>query len=389
MPVDTYDAVIAGGGLSGLSLVAHMAGGGWQGRNVLLVNDPATTAVSAWAYWSTGAGLLDPAASRQFRRLAVHSAGLSRVLPLAGDLRYQVVRRDDLRRMVEDLVRACPGFRLRDGHVDAIRQRPDGAEVVVDGRTVRAAWAFDATGLAAPGAAGGVPPAARIAFAGWRVACERAVFVPDTATLFDFRLAATGRARFAYLIPDTPRRGLVEFVEFVPPGGAVPDTGSAWRALQGYLGGVLHAGAVRPVPVEAAAVPLVPSVPPRRGRVLPIGARAGLIKASTGYGYRRIQLDSAAIVASLVRHGHPLAGYRPRQRYRLLDALLLDAIAADPAQLEVAFARLFSANPPERVLRFLDERAGPYTLARLVASLPPGPYLRAAARAVTRTSRRP
>lgn len=39
--------------------------------------------------------------------------------------------------------------------------------------------------------------------------------------------------------------------------------------------------------------------------VVPIGARAGRVRASTGYGYDRIQWHSAAIARSLVRHGHP------------------------------------------------------------------------------------
>jgi Lycopene cyclase protein/Squalene/phytoene synthase len=115
----------------------------------------------------------------------------------------------------------------------------------------------------------------------------------------------------------------------------------------------------------------------RHGRVLDIGARGGLIKASTGYGYPRIQRDSAAIAASLRRYGHPFALPRPRRRHRLLDAVLLDVLDRDPGQIEQAFARLFTANPAERVLRFLDEQTGILDELWLVASLPAAPYLRA------------
>jgi lycopene beta-cyclase len=116
-----------------------------------------------------------------------------------------------------------------------------------------------------------------------------------------------------------------------------------------------------------------------RGHVLTIGARAGLIKASTGYAYARIQRDSAAIAASLVRHGHPFAIPPSRRRHRFLDAVLLAVLDRDPAQLPRAFARLFATNPAERVLRFLDEDTGVPEELRLIASLPPVPYVRALA----------
>jgi hypothetical protein len=45
----------------------------------------------------------------------------------------------------------------------------------------------------------------------------------------------------------------------------------------------------------------------------------------------------------------------------------------------VAFARLFARNPAERVLSFLDETSTIGDDLRIMASLPPGPFLRALA----------
>ena len=47
------------------------------------------------------------------------------------------------------------------GHVDDVRDRGDDAEVVVDGRTVRADWVFDSVRAEAGGAVD-----ARLAFTG-------------------------------------------------------------------------------------------------------------------------------------------------------------------------------------------------------------------------------
>jgi lycopene beta-cyclase len=150
--------------------------------------------------------------------------------------------------------------------------------------------------------------------------------------------------------------------------------------LAGYLSGVLRAGDHVVRRTESAVLPLRVSPPKRRdGHVLTIGARGGLVKASTGYAYRRIQRDSAAIARSLVRNGHPFDLPPPARRHRFLDSVLLDVLDRDPRQLERAFARLFLRNPAERVLRFLDEGSTVGAELRLIATMPPAPYLRAAA----------
>jgi lycopene beta-cyclase len=361
------DAVIAGGGLSGLSLAAHLATGGWADRRVLIVDDPARTPpATRWGFWSAGTDLLDAAVSRTYRQVRIQAGGVDRVLPL-GRYRYRVVHRPDLYRVVRALVATRPGYRFVAGRVTRI----DDAEVTIDGRTVHADWVFDSVTAPPPG----TPADARLAFSGWEVRCARPVFDPDTPVLFDFRTPQQDSARFVYVLPDDPYRALVELTAFVPRHASPPTTAERTGALAGYLA---IAGEYTILRTESAVLPLR-SRPPARGsgRVLRIGARGGLVKASTGYAFQRIQRDSAAIVESLARHGHPFALPQTRPRYRLLDAVLLDVLRREPARLEEAFARLFTANPAERVLRFLDEDTRVPDEARLIATLPPAPYLRA------------
>jgi lycopene beta-cyclase len=373
---DRFDAVIAGGGLSGLSLAAHLAAGGWQDRSVLVVDDAsARPGAVCWGFWSAGPGLLDAAVSRTYRQVRVHAGGASRVLSL-GRYAYRLVRRPDLTRLVTGLLEPCQGYRIRAGRVLSVRDGPDAAQVVVDGYPVSASWAFDSVSAGPPDAT----VDARLAFTGWEVECARPVFDPDTPVLFDFRTPQAGRARFVYVLPDDAHRALVEFTEFVPRSAAPPGPATRDAALAEYLSAVLDCGEHRVLRAESAVLPLRVDRPrPASGRVLPIGAAGGLIKASTGYGYQRIQRHSAAITASLTRHGHPFDTPPQRRRYRLLDAVLLEVLDRDPGQLERAFARLFAANPAERVLRFLDEDSRLRDEARLIASMPPGPYLRAVA----------
>ncbi|MGE5828907.1 MAG: lycopene cyclase family protein [Micromonosporaceae bacterium] len=381
---DRFDAVIAGGGLSGLSLAAHLARLGWGDRSVLVVDDEqARPSARCWGYWSAGRGLLEAAVARRYEHVQVHAAGVSRRLPL-GRYRYHVVRRPDLRTVVDSMVEGCPDFELRSGRVEHVGADADGATVSIDGESVRAGWVFDSVSAAAAV----TPVDAWLAFTGWQLRADRPVFDPTAPVLFDFRTAQAGGARFVYVLPDGPRQALVELTEFVPRAGTPASPAQRRAAVATYLDEVVGLAAYEVLHTESAVLPLhVSPVVRGRTRVVPIGAAAGLIKASTGYGYPRIQRDSAAIARSLVRYGHPFATPPVRRWYRLLDALLLDVLADDPAQLELAFARLFAANPPDRVLRFLDEASRLDQDLRIMASLPPVPYLRALARRVGRESR--
>lgn len=380
-----FDAVIAGGGLSGLSLAARLATGGWRHRRVLLVDDPAGEPTERWGFWSTGGGLLDAAVSQRYAQVRICAGGESRVLPL-GRYRYQVVRRPDLRRVVLELLGGCPGFTVRAGRVQRLETAAGAAVTTVDGEVVRSSWAFDSVTRPppAPGrarGAGGGQADVWLAFTGWEVDCARPAFRPDLPTLFDFRTSQAGTARFGYVLPEGRHRALVELTEFGPRHAGPPGAGAHRQALDRYLRDIVHSGQYTVRRAESAVLPLrVRPAGRRSGRILAIGARAGLIKASTGYAYERIQRDSAAIAASLDRREHPFDLPPPRPRHRLLDALLLDVFDRDPSTLERAFARLFAANPVERVLAFLDEDTGVPDELRLMATLPAAPYLRALAR---------
>jgi lycopene beta-cyclase len=365
-----FDALIAGGGLSGLSLAAHLAAGPWHDRKVLVVDDERRApSATAWASWSADPELLDAAVCRRFSRIRVHALGATRDVPL-GRYRYRLVRRADLRQAVRRLLRERPGFTLESGQVEIT---PDG-RALVDGRQVDASWVFDSVTRQPPG----LDADARLAFTGWRIQAPTPVFDPDTPILFDFRVPQGDGARFVYVLPDDETHALVELTEFVPRRATPPTADERSTALTQYLNQVLRIEQPTVLGTESAILPLRVRPPHRaHGRVVAIGARAGLVKASTGYAYERIQADSRAIAASLGRHGHPFATPETRRKYRLLDAVLLRVLDQDPSQLETAFARLFFGNPAERVLRFLDEHSPLRDDLRLIASLPPAPYLRA------------
>lgn len=390
--VDTVDALVVGGGASGLSLVCHLAAAGWHG-DVLLVDDGAVPPEApAWAYWSRGGGLLDGVASPGSDRLRVRGPGLDRTLDL-GPYRYRTITGPRLRRAADLLLAGAPGTRRMPGRVTEVRPDEDGALVRVDpldggaARTVRARWVFDSVG---PEIADPCPTdTPHLAFLGLRVECDEDVFDPAVPTLMDFRTDQSAGLAFLYVLPTSPRAALVEHTRFVVPDGRPrPEAGhhEALRRALADLGASHH----RVVGVERGTIPLHVAPPARPvGCVVPLGTRAGMVKASTGYGFDRIQRHSAHLARSLVRRGHPFDVPRPDRWHRALDALLLEVVRDEPEAVVGVFSRLFARNPAERVLAFLDEDTTLVQELLLFGTLPVAPYRRAVVRRLRRAERAP
>ena len=387
--VDTVDAVVVGGGASGLSLVCHLAAAGWHG-DVLLVDDGAVPPdAPAWAYWSRGEGLLDGAASPGSDRLRVRGPGLDRTFDL-GPYRYRTITGPRLRQAADLLLAGAPGTRQVPGRVTEVSQDGVGALVRVeplDGsapRTVRTRWVFDSVG---PEIAD--PPATtpHLEFVGHRVECDADVFDPAVPTLMDFRTDQSAGLAFLYVLPTSPRAALVEHTRFVVPGGRARPDADHQAALSRALAD-LGASHHRVVGVEQGTIPLHVAPPDRpAGCVVPLGTPAGMVKASTGYGYDRIQRHSAHIARSLVRRGHPFDVPGPDRWHRGLDALLLEVVRDEPEAVVAVFSRLFAKNPAERVLAFLDEDTTLLEELLLFCTLPVAPYRRAVVRRLRRAER--
>lgn len=376
---DDADVLIAGGGLSGMSLAAHLHHGGPPGLRILVVDDGSRPlAQRSWACWGHAPGLLDAAVERRFDALRVRTAGAERRLRLDA-YTYQVVTGRRLETVVRRLTmspRAAPGpagatIFIR-GRIESVEDSPRGpARVTVDGRQITASWVMDSV---RPDPRDRTP-AGWMSFTGWHVATPGDVFPPEPM-LMDFRTPQGDGLSFVYVLPRSPREALVEHT-CLSATAARTDTPGAEDALDTYLRQVLAAGRYHVTGSECGVLPLSPRRPRRRRspHVLAIGQVGGLVKASTGYAYGRVQRDSEDVTRSLVRHGHPFALPRPPARLRWLDSALLRVLAHAPSAIEPAFSRLFDEECADPVLRFLDEDSTPAQQARIMCGMACGPFL--------------
>lgn len=367
-----YDFVLTGGGLAGLSLAYQLASSPLADSSILIVDrDSKRRNDRTWGFWTNRLTPFDGAVQREWAKIHFAGDGFEKEIEL-GAYRYKLVRGIDLYNFARGQLSAHPNVEFLQAKVDAIEDGEEGAWVSANGRIYQARWVFDSRfSLKAF-----TPDSARFHylpqhFEGWEIETPDPAFDPVTVTWLDFRTPQKKSVRFFYVLPFSERHALVEYVTLAP------DNYEA--ALTTYLDQVLHIRDFRVVSKEGGVNPMTDWVFPRRSgaHVMNIGTRGGRVKPSTGYAFLRIQQDSAAIVRSLLKNGHPFDVPPDSRRYRYLDSLMLEVMQRHGDRIKPIFTDLFRNNPIDRVLRFLDEAGSPAENALLMASLPPRLFLEA------------
>jgi lycopene beta-cyclase len=374
-----YDFIIAGAGLSGLSLALHLINSPLRDCSILIVDrDTKERNDRTWSYWSDRPTFFDDLACRTWDQL--HLAGLDgemrvdlrryRYRTIRGSAFYEHARRELARR---------PNVTWRHGRVEAVEDGAEAARVIVGREEVKGRWVFDSLPHHINTPVAGRYHHLKLYFKGWEIETPQSVFDPSAATYLDFRTPQNKATRFFYVLPFDERHALIEYTLFsnLPP---LPREYEP--AIQTYLRDVLKITHYRITRQEGGAIPATDQPCPRQlgGRVMSIGMRGGRIKPTTGFAFMRVQTDSAAIVQSLLKSDQPFDVPQDAARYRLYDSMLLDIMQREPERIQAIFAALFKHNSIEQVLSFLDEQAPLAQNVRMIATLPSLPFLQALVR---------
>ncbi|MFI6638995.1 lycopene cyclase family protein [Streptomyces sp. NPDC050504] len=376
---ELLDAVIVGGGASGLGLAHHLLRSPPLSFAVIEPPDgPARPPERTWCYWTGRSDPFEDAVSASWTRLRVHGADGGPVTVDPSPLRYRMLRSTRFERLVHDRMADAPGARLVRATAGAVRTAPDAVEVrcmAPDGRTLtlRARHLFDSRPPRT------VPPARTLLwqhFRGWFVRTATDRFDPEVADLMDFRVPQPRHGlAFGYVLPLAPDRALVEYTEF----SRAPLTHDAYEtALRHYTRDVLRLGALSVDRTEQGVIPMTDArFPHRTGRAtFRIGTAGGATRPSTGYTFAAAARHGAAIAAAL--HGNRRVPAPHGRRALAMDAVMLRALDTGRVDGPDFFTRLFRTVPPARLLRFLDGATSPREDAAVGLHVPVVPMLRTA-----------
>jgi len=199
--------------------------------------------------------------------------------------------------------------------------------------------------------------------------------------LMDFEIPQNGHCQFMYVLPFSDGRVLVEFTRF---GSEKVSPDEAQEQLKNYVNN--HFGEVEILNTEEGCIPMSNRslITVDDHQVIPIGTRAGMLKPSTGYAFRKMYdhaescLDEMGIRDNEDRQYSPFFKLPVWNRFAWYDQLLLYILTHHPHQGKGIFQTLFSKVALKETLQFLDEKTSLWKEVKIFSRLPKIPFLRAA-----------
>lgn len=371
-----YDLLFAGAGGAGLALLyaLHQQGSLASFRVAIVEPSGKNTNDRTWSYWSTG----EEAVDRLFTPMAVHS--WSQVELPSGNVdmapyHYHQVQSRDFYAQVIAALKEYPQVEWIADQVEALRPEKDRVwvELKQKSQALCSLRVFDSRPPI------GLVPRSELlwqSFVGWRIRCSEAHFAPDTCVLMDFEVPQMGATQFMYLLPTAPHEALVEFTRF---GRAVLSEAEAQPVLEDYL----RQRGIEDFEIlekEINKIPMTLALRPRgkfheaHQRVIPLGTRAGVVKASTGYAFKSMALH-AEVLAQALKSGAALPQPFAPWRFGLYDEMLMRILSEKSHLGKKIFQTLFARRSLSLILCFLDERTRLPQELNIMYAMPWAPFL--------------
>ena len=357
------DVIVAGAGLSGLSLAVALLDAGLPDDARILLVDPRENLSGAdrtWCFFDLVPHAFESAVTHRWSRWRVRN-GAVEVLRSAPPIDYCKIPGERFYEIaLERLAAAGERVELMRGvTVEHLDDRGTHVDVHTSAGVLRACLAMDSRppSLTRPPDDGKNVHLLQH-FRGRVVRSAEPVFEVDTATLMDFDVSQADGIHFIYVLPFDANTALVEstfFTERVLADDVYEAAIDTWLARR--RPGVVFQTISR----ESGVIPMTtePFDAWPSPRIVRIGTAGGHVKPSSGYAFLAVQRfvrDFAPRVVSALRTGgfaEPPAARSPRTT--ALDTIFLSYLRSRPERAPDTFYRLFERVPSAVLARFLSD----------------------------------
>jgi lycopene beta-cyclase len=369
-----FDYIIAGGGCSGLSLAYCLSKSSLADKKILIVDkETKLQNDKTWCFWTQEATPFDNIVYRQWKHIEFITEDYHQIYNLL-TLNYKIIRGIDFYREVKQQLAKFPNIIFVQDTIINVSETAENVILQTQNQTFSGKYLFDSR----------ISPetykdADRILlqhFKGWVIKTEKPRFDVSKMTMFDFRIDQANEIRFFYILPYENNKALIEFTIFGKE--VFKNQDDYLIPLKNYITNILEITDFEIEEEEFGIIPMTDfEFADRQGqRIKRIGIAGGQSKASTGYTFLNIQRDSMNIVKSLETTGQPFYKKDFQKHFRLYDKMILDIMLRKGGSIKDIFAILFRNNPIEDVLYFLDNQTNFATDLKIMASVPPMPFLK-------------
>jgi lycopene beta-cyclase len=220
-------------------------------------------------------------------------------------------------------------------------------------------------------------------FKGWLIETSSNIFDDRIATFMDFRVSQENGTAFVYMLPVAKNKALVEYTLITPQ---LLQQHQYDEALKKYMHEFLKLENYSVIQEEFGVIPMTNySFQNSEGRIINIGTAGNQTKASSGFTFSFIQKHSDTIINALMNNKTPnIPSSFFKKRFNLYDNILLNILFNRKMNADEIFAHLFKKNPPQRVLKFLDNETNFMEELKIMKSVPANIFLPVAIRELVR-----
>lgn len=373
---NTYQYIIAGGGMAGLSLAFYLNQSTLKNQSILIIDREIKSANDhTWCFWEQGRGTFEEIIYRQWNGLWFYGHQDFAQFLAIEEYAYKMLRGEDFYQFVIPLLKQNPNITFLQADVLEIKSENNVAEVqTTQGLFMAEQWVFDSVSVSKfnqPNYHNMLQH-----FKGWVIESDKPSFQPAQPTLFDFRIEQQNECRFVYVLPHSETKALIEFTIFSD--NLLKDEDYDVQLKQ-YIREVLKIESYRIEEVEKGVIPMSdePQVISPMPKVMRIGTAGGYVKASTGYSFQRTQRFLQRLVKDLEQPQNlkTLGNFGTSTWKALLDSVLLNVMLHKRMPADEIFTSLFKHNRPADVLKFLDEDTSFWQDIALMQSVPSIPFM--------------
>ena len=377
-----YDIIFTGGGAAALMLLYKMSKDETLSQKKILVIDKEKkdTNNRSWSFWTSQKTDFDILVYKEWQKVRFIAPKIDKTDTL-NSLKYKMIRGIDFYNFINAKLSEFENIEFLQAEVsEVISISENHAEVQLteefENKIFASEYGFDSRFLQE-----NIPPKSNNYhsllqhFFGYVVETDEPVFDKDTAQLFDMRLPQRNAVEFVYILPFSPTKALVEYTLF---SSELLENKELYKVrLETYIATKLKVEGFRILEEEYGVIPMTDFKfeQPKAKNIIYLGTKAGRAKPSTGYAFLRMYRDAESRVEAWKKTGKPHYEEKFNKQFETYDKMILNIMERNPEDIQRIFTDMFQNNSIERVLLFLDEQTDFLTDLKIMASVPPVPFL--------------
>lgn len=381
MKTNKYDIIIAGAGLSGLSLAWYLAKGGYKYNVLLLDHSFAPHNKKTWCFYSKNKPFFPEIIYKKWRK-SFFSANTFEGFMYMRDYVYYCIRENDFKELILTELKKHSNFHLlEEGILDISGSKKKGVLVTKNSDTYVADHIFQSIIKPESAKKKNLKYPLFQHFYGMEIKTEAATFDPATFTIMDVDEYFDDGYAFIYVLPYTHNTALVEYTVFSEQ---VLKKEFYRNKIREYIFKKygFEKDDYKVTRKEFGKIPMDDRIqtPMLHPNVYNIGTIGGFSKASTGYTFSRVQQFSSALANRLIKKEALEITTLSNAKYRYYDKLLLHILSTSAPESRQVFMQLFKNNSIDKIFDFLNEETTFRDDLKIMKSVPYLPFFKAIAK---------